>query len=124
MSSDGWSGSCEIYDSTSVSYICETHDNIGYQYVSNHFITEKTYRPIINRHPFVVQATAGFLENLHNKGFLTFSKYIDESYDMYTVLEPTRVNKLVNTNFTTTDPRALSEAQTKLESAAMNLRNL
>lgn len=113
MSSDGWSGSCEIYDSTSVSYICETHDNIGYQYVSNHFITEKTYRPIINRHPFVVQATAGFLENLHNKGFLTFSKYIDESYDMYTVLEPTRVNKLVNTanNLLTAVPKYSLEIQ-------------
>ena len=96
-SSDGWSGSSEIYDSTTVSYICETHDNIAQPYSNNNFITEKTYRPIINRHPFVVQSTSGFLENLHNKGFLTFSMFIDESYDTYTSIEPNRVGKLVNT---------------------------
>ena len=96
-SSEGWSGSCEIYDSTSVSYVCETHDNISYPNVTSTFITEKTYRPIINRHPFVIQSTAGFLENLHKKGFITFSKYIDESYDNYTSLDPTRVSNLVNT---------------------------
>jgi hypothetical protein len=97
LSSEGWSGSCEIYDSTSVSYICETHDNIPQCYVSNNFITEKTYRPIINRHPFVVQSTSGFLENLQAKGFQTFSTFIDESYDTYTSIEPNRVSNLVNT---------------------------
>jgi hypothetical protein len=96
-SANGWSGSAKVYDQSSVSYICETHDNISYENKAKPaFRTEKTYRPIINRHPFVIQATSGFLESLHAKGFKTFSNFIDESYDKYTICGPTRVSDLVS----------------------------
>lgn len=43
--------------------------------------TEKTVRPISALKPFVTFATAGFLKNLQELGFQTFSDIWDESYD-------------------------------------------
>ena len=45
------------------------------------FRTEKIWKPIIMAHPFVVAANRGYLRDLKNAGFRTFSDYIDESYD-------------------------------------------
>ncbi len=45
------------------------------------FLTEKTFRPIIHKHPFILLAPAGSLSYLKNLGYKTFSPYIDESYD-------------------------------------------
>lgn len=46
------------------------------------FITEKTYRPIILKHPFIILAYPKTLEKLRECGFKTFHPYIDESYDV------------------------------------------
>jgi len=43
--------------------------------------TEKTLKPIMNFHPFILVANAGSLEHLKRYGFKTFSPFIDESYD-------------------------------------------
>jgi hypothetical protein len=43
--------------------------------------TEKTLKPIMNFHPFILVANAGSLEYLKRYGFKTFSPFIDESYD-------------------------------------------
>lgn len=45
------------------------------------FITEKTWRPIIIQHPFIVLGNPGTLDYLKTKGYLTFSAWLDESYD-------------------------------------------
>jgi len=45
------------------------------------FRTEKIWKPMLMAHPFVVAANPGYLRDLRNAGFQTFSKYIDESYD-------------------------------------------
>jgi len=45
------------------------------------FITEKTYRPIYFKHPFIVLGVSGTLAGLKQYGFKTFSPYFDESYD-------------------------------------------
>lgn len=46
------------------------------------FITEKTYKPIALRHPFLICGTDKTLEALRQIGYKTFSGLIDESYDL------------------------------------------
>jgi hypothetical protein len=50
----------------------------------NHkFVTEKTYRSIINGTAFVVQGAAGVLTYLRSLGFETWSSFIDEGYNIH-----------------------------------------
>lgn len=44
-------------------------------------LTEKIFKPIVNRRPFILAGAPGNLEYLRSYGFKTFSKWIDESYD-------------------------------------------
>ena len=44
-------------------------------------LTEKIFKPIVARRPFLLLAAAGNLKYLKKYGFLTFDKWIDESYD-------------------------------------------
>ena len=76
LTSQGWSNNCAVYDKSSVSIICETHETND-----STFITEKTYRSILNRHPFVIRAAFPILKHLQTLGFKTFSDFIDERYD-------------------------------------------
>ena len=46
-----------------------------------HYISEKTCKPIMAEHIFVVLSGAGFLKNLRSLGFKTFHEHFDESYD-------------------------------------------
>jgi hypothetical protein len=48
----------------------------------SYFVSEKTYKPIATRKPFIVFSNHGYLEALKKLGFKTFSPYIDESYDL------------------------------------------
>ena len=43
--------------------------------------TEKTWKPIMNLHPFILVANKGSLKHLKEYGFKTFEPFIDESYD-------------------------------------------
>lgn len=45
------------------------------------FLTEKTYKPISMKHPFLLVARPYSLRVLRERGYKTFSPYIDESYD-------------------------------------------
>lgn len=45
------------------------------------FITEKTMKPIMNLHPFIINGNPNSLKLLKSLGFKTFSKFWDESYD-------------------------------------------
>jgi hypothetical protein len=47
------------------------------------FPTEKTFRPITGRRPFLVFGPIYFLNNLRVLGFKTYSECWDESYDQY-----------------------------------------
>lgn len=66
----------EHYLDTYVSIVNETgiHDEVT-------FITEKTVRPMFNRHPFIVWGNPYILKTLREYGFKTFGWLIDESYD-------------------------------------------
>ena len=48
-----------------------------------HF-TEKIFKPIIARRPFLLAAAPGNLAYLRSYGFKTFGKWVDESYDLET----------------------------------------
>ena len=45
------------------------------------FISEKIYKPIAHRHPFVVAGVPKTLKYLRRAGYQTFAGIIDESYD-------------------------------------------
>ena len=47
------------------------------------FATEKLWRPIIARRPFIVAGPGNFLKNLRKLGFKTFNNFWDEGYDDY-----------------------------------------
>ena len=44
-------------------------------------LTEKIFKPIVSRRPFILVAAPGNLEYLRSYGFKTFDRWIDESYD-------------------------------------------
>jgi 16S rRNA G1207 methylase RsmC len=48
---------------------------------SSVFISEKTFKCLALKHPFVVFGRPGMLKGLHKLGFKTFSPYFNESYD-------------------------------------------
>ena len=47
------------------------------------FATEKTWRPIIARRPFITMGGRNHLANLRRLGFKTFNEFWDEGYDEY-----------------------------------------
>lgn len=51
------------------------------------FLTDKTLKPIIMGHPFILLSTKHMLKNLRQLGFKTFHQHIDESYDESETLE-------------------------------------
>ena len=55
--------------------VCET-----YCQGTSFYPTEKTWRPIINRTPFIVQGPVNYIDNLHRIGFKTFNQWFDESH--------------------------------------------
>lgn len=52
-----------------------------FDYLNGRFLTEKTYRPISLKHPFILFAMNGSLDLLRDAGYKTFHPYIDETYD-------------------------------------------
>lgn len=64
------------YTDTWFSVVTETIYDYPYS-----FRTEKIWKPILMAHPFVVAANRGYLKDLRDAGFKTFSSVIDESYD-------------------------------------------
>jgi hypothetical protein len=66
----------EPYEKTLVSVISETNfvqDTL--------FLTEKIWKAIANKHPFIVVGNYKTLDYLKREGFKTFHPFIDESYD-------------------------------------------
>ena len=65
---------------------CNSHGYVPYDVdqihcYNSHFYTEKTFRAIRFKHPFLILSTPYCLEGLRFKGYKTFHPYIDESYD-------------------------------------------
>ena len=90
----GWPFDTAIFKNSSITYSCETYDG-GDRGSFNLLVTEKTYRAVINKHPFIVQAAPGQLNTIKSLGFETFSSIIDESYNEYDQLDYSHVEKTV-----------------------------
>lgn len=89
----GWPFDPIIFKNSSITYSCETYDIDTGNF--NLLVTEKTYRAIINKHPFIVQGSSGQLNTIKSLGFETFSSIIDESYNEYELLDYSHVEKTV-----------------------------
>jgi hypothetical protein len=61
-----------LYKNTCLSVISETN----FMYNQTVWVTEKTYRAIANRHPFVMAAPPGSLKYIETLGFKTFQEYM------------------------------------------------
>lgn len=69
----------EYYRRTYFEIVCET---IGQHPTDDtFFFTEKTIKPILMKHPFIVMGPKNYLMHLRALGFNTFEGLIDESYD-------------------------------------------
>ena len=67
----------KLYPNLFVEIICET-----FLAGNSFYPTEKTWRPLICRTPFLMLGPKNFLSNLRKLGFKTFSNWWDESYDV------------------------------------------
>ncbi len=52
-----------------------------FNYLNGRFLSEKTYRPISLKHPFILLVYPNSLDVLRESGYKTFHPYIDETYD-------------------------------------------
>jgi len=62
------------YQSSLISVVTETN-------TTHIFNTEKIFKPMVHRQPFIVVGPYKTLENLRKMGYKTFSEFWDESYD-------------------------------------------
>lgn len=75
------------YNETYFSLVSETFiDKVNFKYNKQNedaavFLTEKTFKPIMYRHPFMIWGQPGSLVYLKKLGFETFENLFDESYD-------------------------------------------
>ena len=67
----------EIYERSQLTVVTESHFN----QTGGLFITEKTFRPLLVGHPFMILGQKGTLEKLRSWGFETDFDGIDQSYD-------------------------------------------
>lgn len=70
-----------LYNNSYVSVVTETN---FYKVQPGRFVSEKVFKPIAQRHPFVLVSVPRTLELLRDLGYKTFCPWIDESYDLET----------------------------------------
>lgn len=71
----------KYFENSYVSVVTETVYNYVKDYHSSIFFSEKIYKPIVLKHPFILVGRAYSLKTLREHGYKTFSPFIDESYD-------------------------------------------
>jgi hypothetical protein len=69
------------YENTYFSVVSETTFYYSDLLHNSRFLTEKIFKPILHKHPFLIVSIPKSLEVLKKLGYKTFSPYIDESYD-------------------------------------------
>lgn len=88
---------------TNINQMCEDRENVSRSYYQQTLVsiitetnftqdevtlTEKSYKPIKEKHPFIIVGVNGALQGMRDAGFKTFSNFWDESYD--TIQDPTQ----------------------------------
>jgi len=83
MGALGYPYSKDLYNSTFMSFIFETNADRGPFFKDYDFITEKVWRPIFNRHPFMlIVSSQDIIDKIHSYGMETFEQfYLDGEYD-------------------------------------------
>jgi hypothetical protein len=84
------------YNQTCYSIVLETAKKWG---VMSLFLTEKTYKPIAFKHPFMLMSGLGALAYLKSQGFETFDNIFNESYDTTDVFQDKLdivINNIIN----------------------------
>jgi hypothetical protein len=66
----------QFYQQSLVSIVTETNF-----YDNEISLTEKSFKPTKEKHPFVIVGVKGALKGMHELGFKTFGEFWDESYD-------------------------------------------
>jgi len=77
---------CLLYISTETLLDENNPDNV--------YITEKTWKAIVHKKPFIILGDVFSLKKLHQLGFKTFNQWWDEGYDEYPTIEQ-RVDHIV-----------------------------
>jgi hypothetical protein len=77
MCGDSENQSRPYYQSSLVSLITETN----FHHTLAATLTEKSFKPLKEKHPFIILGVNGCLQALRDLGFRTFSEFWDESYD-------------------------------------------
>lgn len=80
-----------FYNETYFSVVNETHYNEKFPFTP----TEKIYKAILHKHPFIVFGVPNYLSKFKNRGYKTFDGIIDESYDTETNVN-IRILKIAN----------------------------
>lgn len=91
------------YQDIVIDIICETRI-VGDIF----FVTEKLWRCIIARRPFIIVGSQHYLKNLRRLGFLTFNDFWDEGYDDY---DPTQRIKEIEKLIQRLAKKSLKEMQ-------------
>lgn len=77
-----------IWNKFLIEVVCETDE-----YMNNRF-TDKVAKVLLSGKPFVLLCGQGSLDNLKELGFVTYSEFIDESYDQCS-LPSQRIRKMI-----------------------------
>lgn len=72
----------KFYDSTFFSVVTETNFYTSNGFDNNIHLSEKTFKVVTQRHPFLMVNNPYALATLKQIGYKTFSPFIDESYDI------------------------------------------
>ncbi len=83
----------KFYNQSYFNFVVETHfDN------DTIFLTEKTFKPILNLQPFIIIGNPGSLQLLKDLGYKTFESVIKEDYDKI-VNHKDRMSQLLKSSF-------------------------
>lgn len=71
----------KFYDDTYFSVVSETYFYHSDSFEKGIFLTEKTFKPMLFKHPFILMGMPNLLRTLRELGYKTFSPFINEDYD-------------------------------------------
>jgi hypothetical protein len=83
------------YRKTAFSVVTETNFYTSEGWETGRFLSEKTFKPIAFKHPFIMVSVPHTLSLLRELGYKTFSPFIDEGYDSE-FNDFSRMKKIVN----------------------------
>jgi len=95
-------GNHNIWQQALINVVTET---ITYE----HFLSEKIWKPIVGKRPFMVIGPPGTIQRLQDWGFKTFDRWWSEGYNLVTYEEKHRLNEELSINLVATILTALSQ---------------